>query len=64
MRTPADGLPRLVSSAWMRCAAASVTDKACFLARIFTALPALSAYAETRNRNHAIHYKFDEREWT
>src|SRR5204863_404491 len=32
MRTPADGLPRLARSAWMRSAAESVTDKACFLA--------------------------------
>jgi hypothetical protein len=27
-------LPRLASSAWIRSAAASVTDKACFLANI------------------------------
>src|SRR5439155_25930851 len=37
-RTPTEGLPRWASSAWMRCAAASVTAKACFCA-ISVSLP-------------------------
>src|SRR6516225_1908917 len=40
MRTPADALPRLARSAWIRSAAASVTDKACFLAITHSPNPA------------------------